>query len=220
MPALARFTVRRARPALRHPARLLRPARRRLPWRRRTHDLRGQALVEFAAVLMPILLLIVGIIQFGLLFGANVTLTNAAREGSRAATIYVYDNSHTRAWNDAARCGAAVTAATQSFGFLSTTSSHFNAPLSGGSCPTPSGDGQTNGDITITYCDHVTTPDGDCPDTTDPDTTCVPDTRDACLVRVTLRYRSDIVVPLIGGLIGADSSNRFTQTVTATMVVN
>ena len=34
---------------------------------------RGQALVEFAAVLLPVLLLIVGIIQFGLLFGANVT---------------------------------------------------------------------------------------------------------------------------------------------------
>jgi Flp pilus assembly protein TadG len=201
MPRLARFSVRRARPALRSPA-------------------RGQALVEFAAVLMPVLLLIVGIIQFGLLFGANVTLTNAAREGARAATIYVYDNSHTKAWNDAQRCGATVTAATQSFGFLSTTSSHFSAPLTSGACPTPAGDGQTNGDLTISYCDHVTTPDGSCPDATDPDTTCVPDTREACLVRVTLAYRSDIVVPFIGGLIGADASNRFRQTVTATMVVN
>ena len=56
----------------------------------------GQAMVEFAAVLLPLLLLIVGIVQFGLLFGANVTLTNAAREAARAGTIYVYDHTHTR----------------------------------------------------------------------------------------------------------------------------
>jgi Flp pilus assembly protein TadG len=221
MPRPARFPVRRSPSALRHPARLLRPARRRLPWRRgpQAHP-RGQALVEFAAVLMPVLLLIVAVIQFGLLFGASVTLTNAAREGARAATIYVYDNSHTKAWNDAHRCGAAVTAAEQAFGFLSTSSPHFTATLTSGACPTPAGDGQTNGNATISYCDHVITPDGDCPETTDPDTTCVPDTREACLVRLTLVYRSDIIVPFIGGLIGADSNGRFAQTVTATMVVN
>ena len=44
---------------------------------------RGQAMVEFAMVLLPLLLIVVGIIQFGLLFGANVTLTNAAREAAR-----------------------------------------------------------------------------------------------------------------------------------------
>ncbi|MGH2357991.1 MAG: TadE family protein, partial [Candidatus Limnocylindria bacterium] len=60
----------------------------------------GQAMVEFAAVILPILLILVAVIQFGLLFGANVTLTNAAREGARAATIFVYDNGGTRANND------------------------------------------------------------------------------------------------------------------------
>ena len=40
---------------------------------------RGQAMVEFATVLLPILLIVVGIVQFGLIFGANVTLTNSAR---------------------------------------------------------------------------------------------------------------------------------------------
>ncbi len=39
-------------------------------------------MVEFAAVLLPVLLIVVGIVQFGLLFGANVTLTNAAREAA------------------------------------------------------------------------------------------------------------------------------------------
>jgi Flp pilus assembly protein TadG len=196
-------------------------ARRRPPWRRAAAAQRGQALVEFAAVLLPVLLLIVGIIQFGLLFGASVTLTNAARESARSATIYLYDNSHTKAWNDAERCGDAVDAARQSMGFLSTSSPHFSTTQTGtGACPTPTGDGQVNGDLTISYCDHVTTPDGDCPDGTDPDTTCAPDTREACLVRITMVYRSDIIVPFIGGLIGADSNGRFAQTVTATMVVN
>ena len=125
---------------------------------------RGQALVEFAAVLLPILLLIVGVVQFGLLFGANVTLTNAARESARAATIYIYDNQHNKAWNDAERCGEAVAAAQQSLGFLSTSSPHFSVTVTGtGACPTPSGDGQMNGDLAITYCDHVTTPDGELP---------------------------------------------------------
>lgn len=182
---------------------------------------RGQALVEFAAVLLPVLLLIVGVVQFGLLFGASVTLTNAARESARAATIYIYDNQHNKAWNDAERCGEAVAAAEQAFGFLSTASPHFSTTLNGdGSCPTPAGDGQVNGDLAITYCDHVTTPDGDCPDGTDSDTTCVPDTREGCLVRITLTYRSDIIVPFIGALIATDANGRFTQKATATMVVN
>jgi Flp pilus assembly protein TadG len=188
--------------------------------RRRAASERGQALVEFAAVLMPVLLLIVGIVQFGLLFGANVTLTNAAREGARAGTIYVYDYSHTKAWNDAQRCGDVAEAAMQGFGMLSTSSPHFSVTLSSGACPTPSGDGQTNGDMTISYCDRVLTPDGDCPDSTDPGTVCVPDTREGCLLRVTLTYRSDIIVPFIGSLLSTDGSGRFVQRVTATMVVN
>lgn len=177
-------------------------------------------MVEFAAVLLPILLLIVGIIQFGLLFGANVTLTNAAREAARAGTIYIYDYQHNKNWNDAERCGDIADAAMQAMGFLSTASPHFTVSLSGGACPTPSSDIQTNGDLTVSYCDHVTTPDGDCPDTSDTDTICVPDTREACLLRVTLTYRSDVIVPFIGGLIGTDGNGRFAQRATATMVVN
>jgi hypothetical protein len=180
-------------------------------------------MVEFAFVLLPVLLLIVGIVQFGLLFGANVTLENAAREGTRAGTVYVYDRSisaNPRFRNDAKRCGAIVEAATQAFGMLRTSAPHFSAPLTAGECPIPTGETQTNGDITISYCDHVTTPDGDCPDTTDPDTACATDTREACLLRVTLTYRSDVIVPFIGPLIGTDGNGRFVQRVTATMVVN
>jgi Flp pilus assembly protein TadG len=195
-------------------------ARRRLPWRRTRATMPGQALIEFAAVLMPVLLLIMGIVQFGLLFGANVTLTNATREAARAGTIYLYDRTHTKAWNDGERCADIVDAARQSMGFLTTSTPHFTVSMPGGSCPTPGANGQVNGDVTISYCDHITTPDGDCPDTTDPDTTCLPDEREGCLLRVIVTYRSDIIVPFIGGLIGADTNGRFAQSATATMVVN
>lgn len=184
---------------------------------------RGQALVEFAFVLLPVLLLIVGIVQFGLLFGANVTLNNAVREGARAGSIYIYDrsiSSDTRYRNDAKRCGDIVEAATQAFGMLSTTSPNFSAPLTSGDCPTPTGDTLVNGDVTVSYCDHVNTPDGDCPDGTDPGTSCTPDTREGCLVRVTITYRSDIIVPFLGALLSTDANGRFVQRVSATMVVN
>jgi hypothetical protein len=215
MPPRALLRFRRARPAT--------SAAGRFRVFRRGPLERGQALVEFAMVLLPMLFIVAGIVQFGLLFGANVTLTNAAREAARAGTIYVYDqsiSSNTRYRNDAKRCGQIVTAATQSFGLLSVSAPYFSAPLSAGECPLPSSEIQTNGDITVSYCHHVTTPDGDCPNTADPDTACTVNTREACLVRVTLTYRSDIIVPFIGALLDTDANGRFRQQVTATMVVN
>jgi hypothetical protein len=191
----------------------------RLVLRAREAVARGQAMVEFALVLLPVLLIVVAIIQFGLLFGAQVTITNAAREGARVGTIYVYDNSHTRYWNDAQRCGQVLAAIRGSMGFLSLGAPHFSATANGdGSCPTPTGETQANGDLTISYCDHVTTPDGPCPDGSDSDTACTLDARQACLVRVAVTYRSSIVVPFMGQILG--NSSLFTQAATVTMVIN
>lgn len=180
---------------------------------------RGQALVEFAVVVTPLILIVVAIIQFGLLYGAHVTLTNAAREGARAGTIYVYDRNHTAYWNDAHRCAAILDAATASFGMLDDASPHFNAPLSGGACPTPTSTTLVNGDVTVSYC-AVVAVDDPCPDPLDSLTACVTDTREECLVRVEVRYHSDVVVPLISGLLSTDGGGRFLQQATATMVVN
>lgn len=180
----------------------------------------GQALVEFVAVLLPLLFLIVGIVQFGLLFGANVTLTNSAREGARAGTIYVFDQNHTKAWNDSHRCAAILTAATQSFGLLANGSPHFSAAISGGGCSTTGTEVQVDGDLTVAYCASMSTSASSCPDGTDPTTICVPDTRQGCLIQVTLTYRSDIVVPLVGQVLAKDTNGRFSQQMTATMVVN
>lgn len=57
---------------------LLRPAGR---------DDRGAAAVEFALLLPVLILVIGGIVDFGRAYFENVILTNAAREGARAAVV-------------------------------------------------------------------------------------------------------------------------------------
>jgi TadE-like protein len=181
----------------------------------------GQAMVEFAAVLLPVLLIVAGIVQFGLLLGANVTLTNAAREAARAATISRFDVTSTRAVNDVNRCTAARDAALQSFGFLTVGAPHF---VTADPCPTGAdlnGDGYhdrwVNGDMTVTLCASMATPTSPCPTA---GTYCATDDPVGCLVQVTLTYRSDIVVPFLGALLPTDANGRFVQNATTTMVVN
>lgn len=50
---------------------------------------RGQALVEFALVLTPLLLILFSIIQMGLLFSTQLGLSTAARETARYASTMV-----------------------------------------------------------------------------------------------------------------------------------
>lgn len=47
----------------------------------------GQALVEFAIVLPILMLLIMGIFQFGMMLNTYITIGNAAREGTRAGIL-------------------------------------------------------------------------------------------------------------------------------------
>jgi Flp pilus assembly protein TadG len=47
----------------------------------------GQALVEFAILLPVLLLLLLGIVQFGLAFNNYIQVTSAAREGARKASV-------------------------------------------------------------------------------------------------------------------------------------
>jgi Flp pilus assembly protein TadG len=47
----------------------------------------GAAAVEFALVLPVLLLLVLGLIEFSLVFNTQITLTNAAREGARVMAI-------------------------------------------------------------------------------------------------------------------------------------
>ena len=53
----------------------------------------GQGAVEFALTMPLVFALILGVIELGVAFNAYVTVTNAAREGARAAAVYLYDSS-------------------------------------------------------------------------------------------------------------------------------
>jgi len=50
-------------------------------------DEKGQSLVEFAFVIIPLVLLLLGIIEFSWLFNGQMIITGAAREGARASVI-------------------------------------------------------------------------------------------------------------------------------------
>ena len=52
-------------------------------------DEQGAAAVEMALVLPLLLLLLFGIIDFGRVLNAQITLTEAAREGARAAALHL-----------------------------------------------------------------------------------------------------------------------------------
>jgi Flp pilus assembly protein TadG len=56
--------------------------------RRFRQDRRGQALVEFALVVPILLLLVLGIFDFGRAWNLHQTITHAAREGAREAAMF------------------------------------------------------------------------------------------------------------------------------------
>src|SRR5438034_2758435 len=55
--------------------------------RQQTHSDHGQAFVEFALILPVLLLIVLGIIQFGRLYNNDETITNATRVGARVAAV-------------------------------------------------------------------------------------------------------------------------------------
>lgn len=59
-------------------------------WRtRRKSGQEGQALVETTFMILAVLLLLMGIIEFGFLYYAYVRVANAAREGARAGSLWL-----------------------------------------------------------------------------------------------------------------------------------
>jgi len=70
--------------------------------RKRVRSERGAELIEFALTLPLLLLLVLGIIEFGFLFQEYEVVTNSAREGARLAAMipsagYTTNNATTRA---------------------------------------------------------------------------------------------------------------------------
>lgn len=58
-------------------------------WRIRTHGRteRGAAAVEFAFVVIPLLMVVAGIVNFGLVFAQQLALDNSVRAGARAGVV-------------------------------------------------------------------------------------------------------------------------------------
>ena len=162
----------------------------------------GQSLVEFALVLTPLMLILLGIIQFGFIFNSYVTMTNAAREGARTGTIYVYDRSLSKDQNDLLRNNSIKTAVLASMNLLGKTSPQFSTSGTW----TQSGTTYTNGDLTVTYAVPSGVSD------TDP--------RTGEQVTVSAVYHQDLVVPLIANLLPRDAGGRLRLTSEVTMVVN
>ena len=130
----------------------------------------GQNLVEFALLLPVLLYILMGIIQFGLIFAVYVTINNSVREAARWGSIYVYDGGITPTNNDTARNNGMVDRIYQSRGILNipargSASANFSTANTGtlatGSCPvqTPTpvlgwwyGSNSTTGaDVTVCY---------------------------------------------------------------------
>jgi Flp pilus assembly protein TadG len=151
-------------------------------------------MVEFAAVLLPLILVLAGIIQFGFLFAAYVGVSNSAREAARAGTIYQYDANEGQGQNDLLRCQAILEAATQS----------LDGGVPGqfsGNCSTVAG----GGDLAIAYPDSAT---------------CVGSSRTGCQLRVTLTFRQPLLVPLVGTFFSSGGGNDIDLRANLTMVIN
>ncbi|HZM73215.1 MAG TPA: TadE/TadG family type IV pilus assembly protein [Candidatus Polarisedimenticolia bacterium] len=163
---------------------------------------RGQSLVEFALVLTPLLLILLGIIQFGFIFNSYVTLTNAAREAAREGTIYVYDRTLSKAANDAVRNELMRTTLLSSLNLLSKTAPQITTSTSW----SQSGTTFTTGDLTVSY--------------TLPGTVAESDPRTGQEIMVRARYHQDLIIPFISILLPRDSGGRLLLTGEVTMVVN
>ena len=187
----------RFRPALKRPRT---PAPR--PRTLRIHAARGQSMVEFALVLGPLLLVLLGIIQFGFIFNSYVTMTNAAREGAREGTIYVYDRTLTKDQNDLARNNQIKTSVLTSMNLLGKTSPQFSTS----GAWTTSGTTFTNGDLVVTYDLPAAVTDSD--------------PRTGWQITVSAKYHQDLIIPMIAALLPKDAGGRLQLTGQVTMVIN
>jgi Flp pilus assembly protein TadG len=162
----------------------------------------GQSLVEFALVLMPLFIILLGIIQFGFIFNTYVTITNSAREAARTGTVYIYDSSLSKSQNDLVRNEAIKSALLASMNLLGKTSPQFSTSATW----SQSGLVYTNGDLVVTYA----LPAG------------VTDTDARVGQRVTVRatYHQAVISPIVSNFLPKDAGGRLGMTGEVTMGLN
>ena len=156
-------------------------------WQRQS---RGQALVEFAFVLPILILLLVGIFDFGRAVYAFNTVNNAAREGSRLAIV---DQN----------CDAIGQVARQHASSLDVSWSYNGALAPGAAC-------YANGEdvhiqfLEASYTGDDSTSPQDFNDSCDAGQPAGPmtGTRVGCIAEVTVIYEYTAATPIIGNLVG------------------
>lgn len=167
---------------------------------------RGQSLVEFSLILGPLLLLLLGIVQFGFIFNTFVTITNATREAAREASIYVYDRTMTKAVNDLARNEEIREHLTNSLNGLSKISPQFANSSTWTSSTSGTTVTYTTGDLKVIY--------------ELPGTVADSDPRTGYRVTVRAVYHLDLIIPLVGNFLPKDAGGRLALSSETTMVVN
>lgn len=173
---------------------------------RRGRDAHGQSLVEFSLVLTPLLLLLLGIVQFGFIFNTYVTLANATREAARNGTIYVYDRTLAKSVNDTARNNAIRTSMLASMNGLSKAAPQFTTSTTWTSATSGTTTTYTDGDLVVTYSLPAGVTDND--------------PRTGWRITVRANYHQDLVIPLIAALLPRDAGGRLVLAGEVTMVVN
>lgn len=152
--------------------------------------------------------ILMGIMQFGLIFAAYITVNNAVREGARWGSIYVYDSTtgQTQATNDTSRQDGILERIVQGRGILNipdvgSSNSNFNASGSWAAgtvatdcfnqSPTPAS-AVKRGDVTICY----TIPTG----------VTANDSRRGYYMEVTAWYHQQIFMPLLDTFLPDDTT--------------
>jgi Flp pilus assembly protein TadG len=125
-------------------------------WVRRRAGERGQAVVEFAIVIPVLLLVVFGILQFGILYNNYIQLTNAADAGGRLFSIeraQAAPCSDVQANVDAAAANLNVSNLVVTMQEIGTNAQQWSSSPSGATCPWPAA-AMVSGDtalVTVQY---------------------------------------------------------------------
>ena len=133
----------------------------------------GAAAVEFALVLPILLALIFGMVNFGFIFAAQISLNSSARDAARAGVV----NPLAGLPQDCSTIATSARSTALTIG-LDTAKISITVTGPGGTCTSPAGGGATTGDGTKTMC-------------TQPATAVVPQ------LKVVLTYTAVSPVPLV-----------------------
>lgn len=144
---------------------------------------RGQALVEFALILPILILLLVGIFDFGRAIYAFNTVNNAAREAVRVAIV---DQNCDVVGEEAESRASSITVDWTFDGSLSAAAACLNAA----------------GDVHVEFLEADYSGDGTFSDSCDPGQVNPNGPRLGCIAQVTVEYSYSAATPIIGNLIG------------------